>query len=75
MSDQYVPALRQRFLEDMQIKGLQPKTQTMYLRGMRDFLLFNLNAPVLREPKNYRTPANGQYQAPVFAVSSDCLAR
>ena len=26
MSDQYVPALRQRFLEDMQIKGLQPKS-------------------------------------------------
>ena len=32
MSDQYVPALRRRFLEDMRIKGLQPKTQTMYLR-------------------------------------------
>ena len=40
MSDQYVPALRQRFLEDMQIKGLQPKTQTMYLRGMREFTRF-----------------------------------
>ena len=40
MTDQYVPALRQRFLEDMQIKGLQPKTQTMYLRGMRDFTRF-----------------------------------
>ena len=26
MTDQYVPALRQRFLEDMQIKGLQPQT-------------------------------------------------
>jgi len=35
MSDQYVPALRQRFVEDMRIKGLQPKTQTMYLRAMR----------------------------------------
>jgi len=34
--DQYVPALRRRFLEDMQIRGLQPKTQTMYLRAMRD---------------------------------------
>ena len=32
MSDHHVPALRQRFLEDMQIKGLLPKTQTMYLR-------------------------------------------
>ena len=40
MTDQYVPALRQRFLEDMQIKGLQPKTQTMYMRGMRDFTRF-----------------------------------
>ena len=40
MTDQYVPALRQRFLEDMQIKGLQPKTQTMYLCGMRDFTRF-----------------------------------
>ncbi len=26
MTDQYVPKLHQRFLEDMQIKGLQPKT-------------------------------------------------
>ena len=26
MTDQYVPALRQRFLEDMQIKGLLAKT-------------------------------------------------
>ncbi|HDZ52231.1 MAG TPA: integrase, partial [Sulfitobacter litoralis] len=45
MSDQYVPALRQRFLEDMQIKGLQSKTQTMYLRGMRDFTRFLGHAP------------------------------
>ncbi len=35
MADRYVPPLRQRFLEDMRIKGLQPKTQTMYLRAMR----------------------------------------
>ena len=44
MTDQYVPALRQHFLEDMRIKGPQPKT--MYLQAMRDFtsvpgLLFN----------------------------------
>jgi len=26
MTDQYVPKLRRRFLEDMRIKGLQPKT-------------------------------------------------
>ena len=29
MTDQDVAALRQRFLEDMRIKGLQPKTQTL----------------------------------------------
>ena len=33
MSEQYLPALRRRFLEIMQIKGLQQKTQTMYLRA------------------------------------------
>ncbi|WP_174235096.1 phage integrase N-terminal SAM-like domain-containing protein, partial [Ruegeria sp. EL01] len=45
MTDQYVPALRQRFLEDMRIKGLQPKTQTMYLRAMRDFTRFLGHSP------------------------------
>ena len=45
MTDQYVPALRQRFLGDMQIKGLQTKTQTMYLRRMRDFTRFLGHAP------------------------------
>ncbi len=45
MSDQYVPALRRRFLEDMHIKGLQPKTQTMYLRAMREFTRFLGHSP------------------------------
>ena len=54
MTDQYVPALRQRFLEDMQIKGLQPKTQTMYLRGMRDFTGFLGHAPDTATPEELR---------------------
>ena len=54
MSDQYVPALRQRFLEDMQIKGLQPKTQTMYLRGMRDFTRFLGHTPDSATPEELR---------------------
>ena len=54
MTDQYVPALRQRFLEDMQIKGLQPKTQTMYLRGMRDFTRFLGHAPDTATPEELR---------------------
>ncbi|WP_372573592.1 hypothetical protein [Ruegeria jejuensis] len=36
MTDLYIPVLRRRFLEDMRIKGLLPKTQTMYLRAMRE---------------------------------------
>jgi len=54
MSDRYVPALRQRFLEDMQIKGLQPKTQTMYLRAMRDFTRFLGHAPDSATPEELR---------------------
>ena len=54
MSDQYIPALRQRFLEDMPIKGLQPKTQTMYLRGMRDFTRFLGHAPDSATPEDLR---------------------
>ncbi len=54
MSDQYVPALRQRFLEDMRIKGLQSKTQTMYLRGMRDFTRFLGHAPDSATPEELR---------------------
>jgi integrase/recombinase XerD len=45
MSEQSIPVIRQRFLEDMRIKGLQPKTQTMYLRAMRDFTQFLLWLP------------------------------
>ncbi|WP_227272555.1 site-specific integrase [Roseobacter weihaiensis] len=54
MSDQYVPALRQRFLEDMRIKGLQPKTQTMYLRAMRGFTRFIGHAPDAATPEELR---------------------
>ena len=54
MTDQYVPALRQRFLEDMRIKGLQPKTQTMYLRAMRDFTRFLGHSPDTATPEELR---------------------
>ena len=45
MTYQYVPPLRHRFLEDMRIKGLQPKTQTMYLRAMREFTRYLGHSP------------------------------
>ncbi|SDF48716.1 Phage integrase family protein [Salipiger thiooxidans] len=54
MSDHYVPKLRQRFVEDMQIKGLQAKTQTKYLRAMRDFTRFLGHAPDSATPEELR---------------------
>jgi integrase/recombinase XerD len=54
MSNQYVPALRRRFLEDMRIKGLQPKTQTMYLRAMREFTRFLGHSPDSATPEELR---------------------
>ena len=47
MTDQAMPALRRRFLDDMRIKGLLPKTQTMYLRAMREFTRFLGHSPGL----------------------------
>ncbi|AHD03612.1 tyrosine-type recombinase/integrase [Leisingera methylohalidivorans] len=54
MTDQYVPKLRQRFLEDMQIKGLQPKTQTLYLPAMREFTRFPGHSPGTAAPAELR---------------------
>ena len=55
MSDQHVPALRRRFLEDMRIKGLQPKTQTMYLRAMREFTKYLGHSPDTAMSKELRS--------------------
>ena len=46
--------LRQRFVEDMRIKGLQPKTQTMYLRAMRDFTRYLGHSPDSATPEELR---------------------
>jgi site-specific recombinase XerD len=54
MSDNQVPALRQRFLDDMRIKGLLPKTQTMYLRAMREFTRFLGHSPDTTTPEELR---------------------
>jgi site-specific recombinase XerD len=54
MTDQYVPKLRQRFLEEMRIKGLQPKTQTMYLRAMREFTRYLGHSPYSATPEELR---------------------
>ncbi|WP_198663037.1 phage integrase N-terminal SAM-like domain-containing protein [Cohaesibacter intestini] len=55
MSNQHMPALRLRFLEDMRIKGLMPKTQTMYLRAMREFTRFLGHSPDSATPEELRS--------------------
>ncbi len=55
MADHHVPVIRQRFLEDMRIKGLQPKTQTMYLRAMREFTRFLGRSPDTTTPEDLRS--------------------
>lgn len=54
MSDRYAPKPRQRFVEDMWIKGLQPKTQTIYLQAMRDFIRFRGHAPDRAIPEEFQ---------------------
>ncbi len=54
MSEQHITPLRRRFLEDMRIKGLQPKSQTMYLRAMRDFIEFLGHSPDSAIPEEFR---------------------
>jgi integrase len=54
MTDQPMPALRRRFLDDMRIKGLLPKTQTMYLRAMREFTRFLGHSPDTATPEELR---------------------
>jgi integrase/recombinase XerD len=54
MTDRPMPALRRRFLDDMRIKGLQPKTQTMYLRAMREFTRFVGHSPDTATPEELR---------------------
>lgn len=54
MSSEHVPALRQRFLDDMRIKGLRPITQKMYLRSVREFARFLGRSPDAATPEDLR---------------------
>lgn len=57
MSDQYVSVTRQRFIKDMQIKRLLPKTQRMYRLAMRGFTQF-----LRRSPDSVTTENLGAFQ-------------
>ena len=54
MSEHHIPPLSRRFLEDMRIKGLQPKTQTMDVRAMREFTRFLWHSPDSATPEELR---------------------
>jgi integrase len=54
MSDHCVRAPCNRFLEGIRIKGLQPKTQRMYLRAMREFKRFLGHSPDTATPQELR---------------------
>jgi hypothetical protein len=77
MADQYVPALRQRFLEDMRIKGLLPKTQTTYLRTMRGFTWFLGHSPnTARAVSSKSAKPSSDTSAPApFGPPASVLAR
>ena len=52
MSDQYVPALRQRFPEDMQIKGCSPRRSRCICAGCGISAGFRGTLPIRRRLKS-----------------------
>ncbi len=40
MTDRTISPLRRRMIEDMTIRGFTPKTQTGYIRAVRNFTAF-----------------------------------
>ena len=40
MTDKAISPLRRRMIEDMTIRGFAPKTQTGYIRAVKEFTVF-----------------------------------
>ncbi len=53
-STKSVSPLRQRMLDDMTMRKLNPKTQAGYLRAVKNFTRFFGRAPDLAEPEDLR---------------------
>ena len=54
MTDTAISPLRQRMIEDMEIRGFTAKTQTGYLRAVRDFAVFLGRSPDGAEAEDLR---------------------
>jgi site-specific recombinase XerD len=54
MTEQTVSPLRRRMIEDMTIRGFGEKTQSDYIRHVRNFTIFLGRSPDLAEPEDLR---------------------
>ncbi len=54
MTDRAISPLRRRMTEDMTIRGFGPKTQTGYLRAVRDFTAFLDRTPDQADAEDLR---------------------
>ncbi len=54
-SNKSISALRQRMIDDMTMRKLNPKTQAGYLRAVKNFTRFFGRSPDLAEPEDLRT--------------------
>ena len=53
-NNQPVSALRQRMVEDMQLRKLAPKTQTAYIRAVKKFARFLRRSPDSADAEDLR---------------------
>ena len=49
-----ISPLRQRMIEDMRIRKLEPKTQSGYIRAVRDFTIWFVRSPDRAGPEDVR---------------------
>ncbi|MEH6652104.1 MAG: phage integrase N-terminal SAM-like domain-containing protein [Motiliproteus sp.] len=54
ISNQTISPLRQRFIEDMCLRKLPPKTQSGYIRAVKNLTLFLHHAPNTATPEELR---------------------
>ncbi len=52
--DQSISPLRRRLVEDMEVRGFTPKTQTDYIRVVRDFTCFFGRVPDQADKEDLR---------------------
>ena len=68
-SNKSISPLRQRMIDDMTMRKLNPKTQTGYLRAVIKFTLFFGRSPDLASPEDLRTFQLQQVEAGVSSIT------